>query len=181
MNEYIRSIVTAEEAVSLGVIEPLHGALQTFRHVRPLFLADFPEKARFPGTARNVQALCCSPGELSRLGVTWRGSASRPPGGDKMVTGRLSQRAETPWFGRKASAFPSVETGLPRPRRRGKPRVYRAACGICANHRMPAIVFASRMRPCSAIRFASDKLKNLTAIFSSASGSALPALRPRAR
>src|ERR1035437_8006580 len=75
MNEHIRSIVTAEEAVSFGVVEPLHGALQTFRHVRPLFLANSPGKGAIPRAARNVQELCCSPGELSRLGVTHRGLA----------------------------------------------------------------------------------------------------------
>ena len=36
MDENIGSIVTTEEAVSLGVVEPLDGAFQTF-HVRPLF------------------------------------------------------------------------------------------------------------------------------------------------
>jgi len=51
MNEYIRSIVAAEEAVSLGVVEPLDGAFQTF-HVRPLFLADFPLKGAIPGARK---------------------------------------------------------------------------------------------------------------------------------
>src|SRR6202051_673413 len=37
MDENIGSIVTAEESVSLGVVEPLDGAFQTF-HARPLFL-----------------------------------------------------------------------------------------------------------------------------------------------
>jgi hypothetical protein len=53
MDEYIRSIFPAEEAISLGIVEPLDGAFQTF-HVRLLFLADTPNKARFQGTARNV-------------------------------------------------------------------------------------------------------------------------------
>src|SRR5208283_1295836 len=48
VNEYIRSIVAAEEAVSLGVVEPLYRAFQSF-HVRPSFFADFPEKGAFPG------------------------------------------------------------------------------------------------------------------------------------
>jgi hypothetical protein len=51
MNEYVRSIVAAEEAVSLGVIEPLDGAFQTF-HVLPLFPALSPERALIP-RARN--------------------------------------------------------------------------------------------------------------------------------
>jgi len=34
---------------------------------------------------------------------------------------------------------------------------YRAGWPVCASHKMPQIVLASRMRPFSAIRFASDK------------------------
>src|ERR1019366_2636916 len=41
----------------------------------PYFLRIPPEKARFPGSARNVQELCCSLGELSRLGITHHGLA----------------------------------------------------------------------------------------------------------
>src|SRR5580658_2713139 len=59
--------------------------------------------------------------------------------------------------------------------------VYRTGRAISASHRIPEIVLASRMRPLIAIRFASDKLKNLTAIRSSGSGWASPACRPRAR
>src|SRR5580658_9321761 len=43
VDEYVRSIVSPQETVSLRVVEPLDGAFQTF-HVRPpLFLADWPE------------------------------------------------------------------------------------------------------------------------------------------
>jgi hypothetical protein len=53
VNKNIWSIVAAEEAVSLGIVEPLHGAFQTF-HVRTLLFADRPEKGAIPGPAKNV-------------------------------------------------------------------------------------------------------------------------------
>jgi hypothetical protein len=51
MDEYVRSFISAEEAVSLGVVEPLDGAFQTF-HVRPPFFANLPKMARFQGPAK---------------------------------------------------------------------------------------------------------------------------------
>ena len=53
VDEYIRSIFAAEEAISLGVVEPLDGAFQSF-HVRPSLFADFPEKDAIPGSRKNV-------------------------------------------------------------------------------------------------------------------------------
>ncbi len=41
VNEHIRSIVSAKESISLGIVKPLDGAFQTF-HGRPLFFANFP-------------------------------------------------------------------------------------------------------------------------------------------
>jgi hypothetical protein len=74
--------------------------------VRPPYFSRIPlEKARLPGAARNVQALCCSPGELSRLGVTQPGLGQRAPGGNKMVTGWLSQRVEKLGFRIGASLY----------------------------------------------------------------------------
>src|SRR5258708_28823684 len=54
VNENIRSIVAAEEAVTLGVVEPLDGAFQTF-HVRPPLFLRIPLKRRDSrGPQKNV-------------------------------------------------------------------------------------------------------------------------------
>src|ERR1700677_273455 len=52
--------------------------------------------------------------------------------------------------------------------------VWPAGSAFSASQRTPQRVLASRIRPLSAIRFASVKLKNLTAILSSGSGWASP-------
>jgi len=49
MNEYIGSIITPEETVSLGVVELLDSAFQTF-HVRPPSSLRISHKGAIPGT-----------------------------------------------------------------------------------------------------------------------------------
>src|SRR5208283_1621316 len=76
VNEYIRSIVSAEEAVSFGVVEPLDGAFETF-HVRPSFLRIAPKRRDF----RAHKKMCtncaahrgCCQGSASHINVRRQG------------------------------------------------------------------------------------------------------------
>jgi len=51
VNEHVRSIIAAEEAVSLRIVEPLHSAFQTI-HVRPPFSCRFPQKGAISRTCK---------------------------------------------------------------------------------------------------------------------------------
>ena len=76
VNEYIRSIVSAEEAVSFGVVEPLDGAFETF-HVRPSFLRIAPKRRDF-GVRKKMCTNCaahrgCCQGSASHINVRRQG------------------------------------------------------------------------------------------------------------
>jgi hypothetical protein len=51
MNEYVRSIITAKETVTLGIVEPLDGAFQSI-HVRPPLFCGISKR-------RDSEALKC--------------------------------------------------------------------------------------------------------------------------
>src|SRR5580692_1955200 len=81
MNEYIRSVVTAKEAISLGIVETLYGAFQTF-HVRPLFVRISAKRCEPGGSAkmpRNCAAHSrdCQGSESDAAGLGWVPSLPR--------------------------------------------------------------------------------------------------------